>query len=1302
MAAGMRQTGLQFRQMVDGQIGDLRRLEQEEAAADAKRRNIQANTKRQLELIKNEEKVQHALIKERVKAIAELEKAQKTLISSAVSPSDDFRKNRQALRDVAQEAANLRAERRSIESLLRAEARDPSGVGRRSDIERSAASINKQRKKPSNTVIRELDDLLLKELRAQRAGRSSEIVSEIDTAIASRARSLSREVLRRSAAGEVNVVNQVISDFFTSVFQGKIADLDDKLKSQAAAGTVLRGVMKPEAEQLKASEAEIRRGQEAIEAARLAKQATAEGFKELEARKDVARRANEIATEQHEAAKQRTRMEREAVEARRDEANSIKQTATLIKQHLWGSLFDLQTKLLYLAGTVRSLGLMIESAAKFHYEATGLTTMLSKGRGAGEDVYGRYARMAGNQTEVMPSDAVRRMTELAAAGYSETEIPAGVAAIQNVLLAARGEVSQEGAADLGISLHRAFGTQGRDMTMLLDTVIAASNAFPMTVGKVRDAMGYATEAAVQLNQDVEEALIAIGALMPITKTASKAGTVYRGGGLSMVKPKGQEMLAQLGVMPTDALGKVRPLMDIFIDLDRELQKVQAADLAGSWQSPLQAREGKLRGELEESRAAREQRSILNKLQSAGLDTTQVQNLQARLREAEIKGELRAIRDAKAELKSELNLKRQELEFVLTGQRGGSWFAAVQKLPELAAAALRGTAYETGPGQTPYVFRNSADALAALRLSMEDTSGEARRMADELRKTSFMLGTSFDASVEKFKISLGTFLLPIRDSFLNVLSGVMNWFTSWVNSDASPKEAYGQLGGRPAGSSVGWNFAGTAMMLGGVTIAGMALKNIFGLVRNMGTLFDPTRIAKVASALQAGGDITEALQNARPRGKLQTFLGNVGDAALGGITRRTGDELTKLKAGIGEIAGKFFGFVPIIGLAVGGLMAFQEAVTTARKAISDFTAETDAAAAQRNEKAFRGVELALRLFSEGKLSFGDKGQILYPESERRAVLASGTYGPSAMRELLLGKSPAAVVEGLLNYRMGEIQRQYAGAPSEKQREIFTGFAMERQRLMGDTLLPLIGNAIEYMASSKGAGGRPSVDIRRLLATHTASRLTGDVLLPKYGEERGPGPVFSLLGNAIRGSGKNTFREAYNSMGPLDKYSLEMQLKNALSEEYDLNRGQLPSMKSLGLKESVYQQLRGFSSIPTDFAGGDFIATRLALSLDELGVTGKNWDKSGFFTPPGGSAPEFAPGTPQNLQAMILATNQAKEALEAQKNRDAETAAKQVGAADKNMKAAGTLNTAADSISKAFDNLRLSLETLTPTQVMPGAP
>lgn len=797
----------------------------------------------------------------------------------------------------------------------------------------------------------------------------------------------------------------------------------------------------------------------------------------------------------------------EVAEARRHIAE-MRDTRAQIRQHLAGAVFDLVTKFAFITGYLRSVGRIIADAAKFRFEATGLTAMLDKTRGVGEDIYGRYARSAAYQSEVSPAEAVARMTEFAAAGYGETEIPRGVESLFNVMLASRGEVTAGGAADLGISLHRAFGGAGVDMASLMDTAVGAANRFPMTIGKVRDALGYATEAAVQADQTLEETLITIGSIMPITKTASKAGTITRNAIISLARPKGQKILQDLGVMPKDSAGNMRPIMDVFLEISRKLEEVAGAD------------------------------------------------------------------------DSVLKMKKEELEFALTGQRGGAIFAAIERMPELASAALRGTIYEQRPGEMPYVFANAEDALKAMRLGLMDTAGEARRMADQLRKTSYMLGESFDVSLEKFRISLGTFMLPMRDAMVGMAKNLVDGLTKWL--DGNSEKEYGQPGGRPAGSSITANLVGGGLLVGGSILAARAVMTLMRTGGMLRALTQPKRIEEMTALMREGMSMGEAFARTSPQGGVgrwsrfskgtADFLASawtrITPGVPGGAVRTAANSdriFNHLTQAIPSVAGKFLTLASTVAPVVGSLMLLNGAVTSARRAITDYTDITRSDHQRRIDRQVAGLKTVYQAAMEGRLSVDKDGNIRgIRENEMKSVLGGGSVVATAALNIARGMDPEQAF-ALARRRIAEEASFQFQTDPEEQKKALTALNIrmdtENEEFFSDSGKQILARQRQKALRAGDTGRVAKIDT--LMASLEAQRLGRDIQLPILGQEKG-GEDYALIYNFLKDTGAPDLDTALSksSVGQRNKFRT-MMLNYITEQQFKGSEGSLGGMVGKGL-------------------------------------------------------------------------------------------------------------------------------------------
>ena len=905
-------------------------------------------------------------------------------------------------------------------------------------------------------------------------------------------------------------------------------------------------------------------------------------------RKDVdnAQFAQRWAAQERDAARELFNAKRAEYQETKAHVQGLRETRTQIKQQLWGAIFDLSSKFYALSSAVKRISNVISTATQFQFNARGLSTLLGGDRKQGADVYGSYARSARYQTEVSPTAAIARMRELAAAGYSRAEIPGATESIYNTMLASGGEVSESGAFDLGISVHKAFGNSGQDMGSLLDTVVSASNKFPMTVGKIREALGYATEAAVQTGQSLEETLIGIGMIMPITKTASKSGTILRNAILAQAKPKGQQIMADLGVTAKDERGNNRPVLDVFADMRRAFLAVEKADMAGTWQSPTDAKLSKAKGDKADITAEMSRLRIAEKLKGK-LKDPELEQIRLQIAKSYANKNIEAAKKEREEAISRLNMKKEELEFAFTGQRGGAIFAALERVPELAKSSLRGGIYEGAQ----FKFRDVDDALKAMRLGLIDTAGESRRMSDELRKTSQMLGVSFGVSVEKFKISLGTFLLPVRDAFTNLAMTLVNGLTSLMNGGTDKN--YGQPGGSPVGSSVGMNLFGSGVMYLTIVAGVKTLVTAFRTLATAKLLFQPKAIEATFAALKGGSSLPEAMRS----GSL--VMAN----AAGGFATRLG----MLASTVGSFLGPF-------ALVTGGLLAIKVALDASRDAVVDFTHVTEAAAVRRNTKFFGGVRAAFSGIAEGKIYQDPKtGEVVVPEEMIKAIRSGDRFSGKVLKGLLGGRDPFEVLDEVKGARVAELEEQYRGAPKEKRDEVINtfleDFARQKDEFFGMTSEDIIRRRRAGLVADGVDPNDPRfINILGMEMNALQNRQT-DEFGTRYSREKG-GQDKGVLLQLMRKTGTTSVRDAVAAMGDTSlggSVDVGLLASDLFAEKFKRNNPDAGIlMKTLG----GIGQLGG---LVTGALGASVGLPNMLFGESDLGVKLSDFDRQDNYTP-----------------------------------------------------------------------------------------
>ena len=169
------------------------------------------------------------------------------------------------------------------------------------------------------------------------------------------------------------------------------------------------------------------------------------------------------------------------------------------------------------------------------------------------------AREMGATLPISAKDAATAMTLLAQRGTSVKDILASVADVAN--LAISQGVSMGSAADLLGSTITNFGLAMEDASKVTAIFNNASNQSALNMSKLTEALKYVGPTAGSIGMELTEAISAMEALANAGLTGEMTGT-----GLAMVLTKLASKTRIMGVETKDVQGKLRPLGDIFSEL----------------------------------------------------------------------------------------------------------------------------------------------------------------------------------------------------------------------------------------------------------------------------------------------------------------------------------------------------------------------------------------------------------------------------------------------------------------------------------------------------------------------------------------------------------------------------------------------------------------------------------------------------------------------------------------------------------------------------------------------------------------
>jgi TP901 family phage tail tape measure protein len=855
----------------------------------------------------------------------------------------------------------------------------------------------------------------------------------------------------------------------------------------------------------------------------------------------AAQEAHEVARKNLEAKAEEHRLAVQAIQDRRMEHRVLRDFMSGVKQELWGKLFDMSMKFGLVTGYINRLQNFTNKAAEFHYRAQGVSALLDGPTGTGQDIFSDYTRRTRYQGEVSPTEAMARMADLAAAGYSRSEIPRAMEALFNTTLAAKGEITPGGTFDLGISLDRAFGGQGKSMEDLLDTTVKAANKFPMTVGKARDALSYATEAAVTYNQSLEETLIGIGAVMPIAKTPSKAGTIVRNMMMSLAKPAGQKILRDYGVDAKDEQGQMRPFLDIYAELSRKFEDADKKEsariekrrsdlmLSGNFRQAMQSLPKKQQTAINQAMAAGLSKESVNALLASGPNaTTKLDTLLAmNMKPVALAAAVKKLLDD--ESIARLRMKKEQVEFQMTGQRGGAGFAALERMPVLARGALEDLANSIADPQLKERLRNAQltteNAIALFRANIGDAVGETRRMADEMRRTSKMIGEAFRSSVERASIALGTLMLPVRDSLMATGKTALDWLTAAVSGGD-----YGKPGGSPPGGSAIGNLVGSAAVLfAGRQVIGMlgGFKDIFGQVR---MLTSPKFSDAFLGFIKGGDDAATAAAKAAQ-----------GMQSVGMVSKLWNSSVVTMIRNAASW-----------GLQIGAVaITITSSLKAASDAALDFSHITDRKRQRRvatTENLLSTLLGAAATRSQSVTDDGAGGALItgFTKSEFEAINKSPTMGNT-----LAGMIANQKYQEAINFAFGEVEaeiRQAYASDEPKMNEALKDLASRREIWTMDSGQDLLGRIANRLANERAGTGKPATNFEDDLARAVTEMRYEREMNPMgvSGKEMG-GKQERMVFDFIKSHGAKTLAEAWAKSSGLERGWFRMQNDALLNEK-----------------------------------------------------------------------------------------------------------------------------------------------------------
>ena len=217
-----------------------------------------------------------------------------------------------------------------------------------------------------------------------------------------------------------------------------------------------------------------------------------------------------------------------------------------------------------ITGTATALGGISTAAVKIGSDFEAQMSRVKAISGAtGEDFekLKKQAIQLGADTAFSASEAAQGMENLAAAGFTTSEIMDAMPGMLN-LAAASGE-DLASSADIAASTLRGFGLEASDAAHVADVLAENANRTNSSVSETGEAMKYVAPLARAAGISLEETAAAIGIMANAGIQGSQAGTTLRGAISRLSKPTDAMTAAmeELGISFYDSEGKMKSLSD---------------------------------------------------------------------------------------------------------------------------------------------------------------------------------------------------------------------------------------------------------------------------------------------------------------------------------------------------------------------------------------------------------------------------------------------------------------------------------------------------------------------------------------------------------------------------------------------------------------------------------------------------------------------------------------------------------------------------------------------------------------------
>lgn len=217
-----------------------------------------------------------------------------------------------------------------------------------------------------------------------------------------------------------------------------------------------------------------------------------------------------------------------------------------------------------ITGTAAALGGVAAAAIKVGSDFESQMSRVKAISGATGEEFEQLKAQAmqlGADTSFSASQAAEGMENLAAAGFTTSEIMNAMPGLLN-LAAASGE-DLASSSDIAASTLRGFGLAAYDAAHVADVLAANANRTNSSVADTGEAMKYIAPLARAAGLSLEETAAAIGIMANAGVNGSQAGTSLRGALSRLSKPTKDmsEAMDELGISFYDSNGKMKSLTE---------------------------------------------------------------------------------------------------------------------------------------------------------------------------------------------------------------------------------------------------------------------------------------------------------------------------------------------------------------------------------------------------------------------------------------------------------------------------------------------------------------------------------------------------------------------------------------------------------------------------------------------------------------------------------------------------------------------------------------------------------------------